>query len=109
MGWEDASSTAIDIKKDSQVHEGVYIGKKSITTKIGPQVIWDFEGDDGNFGIYGFTNLNNCMEAIKEGTKVRIQYKGTKNVPTKFGMKDVHQVSVQRWKDESQPEEDQFP
>ena len=59
-----------------------------------------FEGENENFGIYGFTNLNRVMEQISEGTSLKITYKGTKNLKTKYGLKDVHQVSVERWEDE---------
>jgi hypothetical protein len=104
MGWNDVSTNAIDIKKHKgESHEGTYTGKHDITTKIGPQVIWQFMGDDGvGFGIYGFTNLNRAMESIAEGTLCKITYQGTQNVQTKFGMKDVHQASVQVWQKENE-------
>lgn len=98
------SATAIDIKKQKGVsHEGTYRGKREITTKIGPQVIWDFLGEDGvSFGIYGFTNLNRAMEAVQLGALCKITYNGTQNVQTKFGMKDVHQCSVDVWQDDKE-------
>lgn len=99
MAWNEVSSTAIDIKKHKgEAYEGTYKGKHEITTKIGPQIIWQFMGEDGiGFGIYGFTNLNRAMESLAPETLVKITYQGTQNVQTKFGMKDVHQVSVQVW------------
>ena len=105
MAWNEITSNAIDIKKSAQKeYEGTLLGHKEITTKIGPQIIWQFSGDDGNFGIYGFTNLNYAMENVKEGTLVKIKYEGTKNVKTKYGMKDVHQVSVQKWTEDGERE-----
>ena len=74
---------------------GTYMGNRQITTKIGLQTIWEFKGDTENFGIYGFTNLNRAMERVKPHTLCRITYMGTKNLQTKFGMKDVHQVKVE--------------
>jgi hypothetical protein len=106
MAWEEVSTTATDIKKHKgETYEGKYQGSRKITTKIGEQLIYNFVDDeDVPFGIYGFTNLNRAMENIQENTQVRIIYEGTKNVQTKFGMKDVHQVSVQVWhEDEPQP------
>ncbi len=99
MAWEDVSTNATDIKKHKdKPFEGKYQGHKIITTKIGEQTIYNFVDEDGlPFGVYGFTNLNRAMENIQEGTQVRITYKGTQNVQTKFGMKDVHQVTVQVW------------
>ena len=102
MGWNSVNTTGIDIKKHKgTAYEGTYKGKHEITTKIGQQVIWEFSGEDGvGFGIYGFTNLNRAMEALEPGVLVKITYTGTQNVQTKFGMKDVHQCSVEVWQDE---------
>jgi hypothetical protein len=104
MAWEKVSqfgSPTLDIKKLGQPVEGILKGKKQITTKIGSQTIWEFQAEDGEeFGIYGFTNLNNQMEQVRTGEKVKVTYLGTKNMKTKFGMKDVHQVDVQKWKDD---------
>jgi hypothetical protein len=102
MGWENVGNSAIDIKQSKEAHEGYYRGKKDITTKIGPQVIYQFQGEDGSeFGIYGFTNLNRAMETVPLGALCRVKYEGTKNVQTKFGMKDVHQVAVSIWKEDA--------
>lgn len=104
MAWNEVSSSATDIKKHKgEAYEGTYKGSHKITTKIGEQTIWQFMGDDGvGFGIYGFTNLNRAMEALEEGTLVKITYQGTQNIQTKFGLKDVHQVSVQVWADDGE-------
>jgi|24_taG_2_1085349.scaffolds.fasta_scaffold04888_3 hypothetical protein len=92
---EVAGGATIDIKtmKD-EPFEGIYVGQKEITTEIGPQVIYRFKQGASVKGVYGFTNLNRAMEAVCEGALVRLTYLGTENVKTKFGMKDVHQVSV---------------
>lgn len=96
-----SSSSTIDIKKSpNEPFIGSYVGKKEIVTKIGPQIIWQYTSDDGEpFGIYGFTNLNRVMEAVPLGEMLRITYKGTQRLQTKFGMKDVHQVQVEAWED----------
>lgn len=103
--WADVNTNAIDIKKHKgESHVGKFKGHKEITTKIGPQVIWEFSGEDGvGFGVYGFTNLNRAMESLEPGTVVKITYIGTENVKTKFGMKDVHQCAVQVWQGEDAP------
>lgn len=95
--YKEVSRTATDIKKHKGTpFEGEYLGKDEIETKIGQQVIYRFRDDGGNpFSIYGFTNLNRCMEHLAIGTDCRITYLGTENVKTKFGMKDVHQVRVE--------------
>lgn len=92
---EVSQSNAIDIKtmKDEAV-EGIYLGLKHITTDFGPQVIYRLQQGPKIQGIYGFTNLDRAMESIVSGTKLRLTYLGTENVKTKYGMKDVHQVSV---------------
>ncbi len=98
MAYRDRQSgNAIDIKKEiGKPYEGVYLGFKGITTKLGPQVIYKFKGNNNKlFEIYGFTMLNRVMENVITGEQCRITYLGTENVETKFGMKDVHQVKVQ--------------
>jgi hypothetical protein len=105
--WKEISpsSSTLDIKKSpGEAHAGKYIGKQEIQTKIGPQVVWKFDAEEGNFGIYGFTNLNRIMEGVSEGTDLRITYLGTKNIATKYGVKPVHQVKVEAW-GEDLPEE----
>lgn len=96
--FKPVNTNAIDIKKDQGAKVGTYMGKSDITTKIGPQVIWNFADEEGMpFGIFGFTNLNNAMHTIKEGLLCRITYQGTKFVKTKFkpAGQDVHQVLVE--------------
>lgn len=104
MSWETITTQAIDIKKEKGTsHEGVYVGSKAIKTKLGDQTIWEFRDAEGaTFGIYGFTNLNRAMERATEGWNLRITYLGMENVQTKFGLKDVHQVSVERWRDDGE-------
>lgn len=105
------SGNAIDIKKEKgKPFVGHYTGKDDITTKIGPQTIWRFIDEDGQpFGIYGFTNLNRAMNNIGVNVLCRITYSGTKNVPTKFGVKDVHQVVVEIDESEEAKKEDEVP
>ena len=107
MVWKQVSGgNAIDLKKgDGKPVEGVYKGSKTFQTKIGEQVVWQFEDDDGvPFGVYGFTNLNRAMELIKLDTLCKLTYQGTKNIKTKYGLKDVHQVSVEIQVDDTSPD-----
>ena len=97
MAFKPVSTNAIDIKKEKgKPYVGTYTGKQDIVTKIGPQTIWQFvDEDEQPFGIYGFTMLNRAMNNVGNGKLCRITYQGTKNVKTKFGLKDVHQVLVE--------------
>src|SRR3990167_543830 len=97
MAWKEVSHNALDIKKEvGKHHVGNFVGQKEIETKIGKQTIWQFTDEDGNpFGVYGFTNLNRAMESVKVGALCRLTYRGTQVIKTKFGMKPVHQVSVE--------------
>ncbi|MBT9169381.1 MAG: hypothetical protein DDT19_02740 [Syntrophomonadaceae bacterium] len=100
MAWEEVTTSAVDIKKHKgKIYQGFYTGKREIETKIGKQIIYSFEDEEGIFSIYGFTNLNRAMENVKQGLEVRITYLGTEKVQTKFGLKDVHQVRVEINKD----------
>ena len=103
MGWKQVSGgNVVDIKKEKgKAWIGIYKGHKEIETKIGQQTIWKFIDDDGMpFGVYGFTNLNRAMESVPVESLCRITYVGTQNIKTKYGMKDVHQVSVEVDSDE---------
>lgn len=97
MARKQVTSNATDIKDfEGTEFSGNYIGSKTIETKLGEQVLWQFTDPKGQpFTIYGFTNLNRAMESVGINTFVWITYKGTQNVKTKYGMKDVHQVSVE--------------
>jgi len=107
MAWEDVNTQAVDIKKHKgEAYVGTLNGHHKIETKIGPQFIWDFTGEDGlGFGVYGFTNLNRAFEAISAGRVVRMTYQGTENVQTKYGMMDVHQVAVQIFREDAKEQE----
>lgn len=111
MAWKEVTNTGIDIKKHKDIaYIGEYKGKREITTKIGPQKVYEFVDEDGaKFSIYGFTNLNRAMEAVSEGSMCKITYLGTENVKTKFGMKDVHQVRVEVETEEETTEEPKEP
>lgn len=89
----------LDIKKDvpgEESHEGVYMGFKGITTKLGNQYIYRFKDKSNKiFQMYGFTMLNRVMENISTGSQCRITYLGTKELETKFGLKDVHMVKCE--------------
>jgi len=97
MAYREVTRNAIDIKKEKgKPFEGIYVGSKAITTKIGAQIVYTFQNEHGGkFQIYGFTNLNIAMENVGTGEECKITYLGTKNCDTKFGKKDVHQVKVE--------------
>lgn len=107
MPWKDVNSDARDIKKEKDVdHIGTYTGHKDIKTPLGDQVIWQYTDENGTpFGIFGFTNLNRAMEAVAVGQTVKIVYKGTQFVKTKFkpSGQDVHQVQVQVFEEDDAP------
>jgi hypothetical protein len=105
MAWEQVDTKGMDIKKHKGEHfTGTLKGHHEIETKIGKQVVWDFEDEEGlGFGVYGFTMLNRSLEAISAGNLVRLTYLGTENCQTKYGMKDVHQVQVEIFREEKEP------
>ena len=111
MGFKPVSGSAIDIKKDKdKPYVGHYTGRQDITTKIGPQVIWKFIDEEGQpFGIYGFSNMNRYMESIAVNSLVRVTYKGTQEVKTKYGIKPVHQVLIEIDSDDDEPEAGKIP
>ncbi len=90
-------STTIDVKQHpGRSFEGRYLGNREITTKIGPNKIFEFSTDDGKaFSVYGFTGLNRSMEQVPVNAVVRITYTGTAPINTKYGRKNVHQVNVE--------------
>lgn len=111
MGFKPVGTQALDIKTTpDKPYVGHYTGRRDITTSVGPQIIWTFtDEDDLPFGIYNFTNLGRIMETIKVGSLVRITYKGTAFVKTKFkpAGQSVHQVLVEVDSgDESAPTEE---
>lgn len=101
VDFQPVTTGAIDIKDDAHKGKpiiGEYISVKTITTNFGEQFIYSLLGTDGIItNIYGFTMLNSAMDQLPpgQGIVVKITYKGTEKMKTKFGMKDVHQVDVQ--------------
>lgn len=97
--FKPVTTNAVDIKKElGKSRVGTYVGSTPIITKLGPQTIWNFVGEDElPFGIYGFTNLSNVMKTLAIGALCRITYTGTQFVKTKFKTagQDVHQVLVE--------------
>ena len=97
--FKAVTTTAIDIKKDSNIsHIGTYVGKSDLKTKLGDQVVWNFVDEDGlPFSIYGFTLLNRAMSTIPLNVLCRITYRGMLFVKTKYKPdgQDVHQVLVE--------------
>ena len=108
MAWKQISNrTAIDIKEHAgQPYVGTYQGTRDIQTKFGQQVLHKLTDEEGrSFEIFGFTNLNRALQNVPPDSLVRIVYQGKERVETKFGPKDVHQVSVELYmQDEGEKE-----
>jgi hypothetical protein len=96
MVFKEVTGNAIDMKTEvGNVIEGIYLGFKGITTDMGNQFIYKFRNKGRIIGVYGFTMLNKAMESVSHGSYCRVTYKGTENMKTKYGMKDVHMVKVE--------------
>lgn len=93
---EVTGGNAIDIKQfPSLPHEGIYTGHRTFETQYGEQVVWNFRGKAGSFGIYGFTTLNRAMETVAEGTLCRVTFTGKEKMKTKRGIVDVNTCRVE--------------
>ena len=65
---------------------GYYLGSRTISNKFGDDAeIHNFLGDDGEFGIWGFTVLNNCVMNIPKHAMVWITYQGKSDKKSKYG------------------------
>lgn len=86
-----------DLKKASigTSLEGIYLGKREIVTDYGPNNIYSFEGPTGEFGIYGFSDLDTKISQVKTGDEVRLTYEGREPVKTKRGIVQMHRVRVE--------------
>lgn len=105
---EVTGGNAIDIKQTpNQPYEGIYTGHRTFETQYGEQVVWNFRGKQGSFGIYGFTTLNRAMETVAEGTLCRVTFTGKEKMKTKRGIVDVNTCRVEV--DDSGPDTDDMP
>lgn len=101
MAFKTVSSNIIDIKKEKgKSYVGNYNGKEVKPSKNPGKTynIWHFIGEDGlPFSIFGFGWLDSAMKNIKEGSRCRLTYTGTKFMPTTYkpSGQDVHQVHVE--------------
>jgi len=104
------SGDTIDIKKEpKKPYTGTYTGSRQFETKIGMQTVYEFQGEKGKFGIYGFGHLNMLMKEAKQNDLCRVTYLGTERIKTKYGMKDVHQAQLEIDRDAKQQETDNDP
>lgn len=87
----------IDLKKSAPGTsvEGTYLGSRVITTALGDNNVYTFEGDSGAFSVYGFTDLNQKLVTVEAGTEVRLTYDGMAEVNTKRGRVAMHKVRVE--------------
>ena len=86
-----------DIKKQpGRTFQGRFLGRTDFKTKKGlDQVKWNFNAPDGTpFSVYGFTNLNRALEQVPVGAEVLMTYTGKVAAQTAFGIRDVHQCTV---------------
>ena len=91
-----SAAAGTDIKKyPGRYFEGRYVGVRDITTKLGPQKVWNFDTAEGPMGVYGFSQFNRGMEQVAVGSQVRFAYQGTQLQDNKFGKKNVHQASIE--------------
>ena len=99
--WREVAPTGsgntIDLKKSAQGTsvEGTYLGSRTITTALGDNQVYTFEGDGGSFSVYGFTDLNQKLATVEPGTEVRLTYDGMMEVNTKRGRVSMHKVRVE--------------
>jgi len=102
MQNEDFKEITLEIKKiTNETAIGVpwqayFLGTaEKQTEKFGINKIHKFMSIKGDvFKIYGFTALNMKLEQVKPGHLCQITYNGTQKVNTKYGKKDIHQVTV---------------
>ena len=86
-----------DIKKQpGRTFQGRFLGRTDFKTKKGmDQVKWNFNAPDGSpFSVYGFTNLNRALEQVPVGAEVLMTYTGKVAAQTAFGVREVHQCTV---------------
>lgn len=73
-------------KKNPTSIEGYYLGKREVADKkkkSGFSYIYTFQTDKGNIGVWGKTDLDRKMSAVKPGTMTRASF--DKMVPTPNG------------------------
>lgn len=97
--WREVGfgSQATDIKKSDPgtTYEGVFLAKRPIETDYGTNTIYTFEGPDGEFSVYGFTDLDAKLSQVVLGNEVRMTYEGRESVKTKRGLVNMHRVKVE--------------
>lgn len=72
--------------------EGYFIGTKKTETKLGECSLHILQTQKGNVGVWGKTNLNQKMTAVKPGQMIRISFVGL--VETKFNPMFKYKVEV---------------
>lgn len=101
MGYTQVNLNAhkmADEKLIDRPFEGYYIGSRECEGKNGPFMVHDFisQKSSEKISFYGFTALNAKLEQVSLGAAVRITYNGKKLMKTKYGNKEVHQVTVEQ-------------
>lgn len=96
MAWKDLGSR---IRWDNpKTVEGVYKGRKSVTTDMGENFLYTLEVDGEPQAFFGTIALNDQLQHIDPETKVRIEYIGTKRVEK--GTAKLFKVAV--WEEDLQ-------
>lgn len=105
MGFQSVNSLEADVtyalgKKDKTTGktapnsvEGYYLGSRTTPgTKYGDSVLHIFQTSKGNVGVWGKTDMNRKLGAVKPGTMTRVSANGTKSTPK--GDMNVFKVEV---------------
>ena len=114
MAWEKKGfGETVDLKQSKGFSvEGHYRGTRKINVKGQERTIHDFHDQetDKDFSVWGFTMLDRQINGTPSGVLVKLTYQGQERVQTKsFGLKDVHQVDVEIWREDSKPKDGAFP
>jgi len=112
MVWkksEGGTTIALKTQEVGSIWEGVYIGKKDVSSKLsktGFQSLWEFMDNEGTpFAIWGCGSLDFHMKAIPVNSPIKIKYTGT--YKTKFGQEGAN-VEVE-WDDRKEDNEAKEP
>ena len=85
---------------EEEVLEGTYLGKKENVGEMGSN-LYRFEVEDSDFGkeivgVWGTSVLDNKLQDLKEGDKVRISYLGEVASKTK-GRRAYKDFGIEVW------------
>lgn len=76
----DCDST-IKFEKVGQSIEGHFVGSKQIETDFGKSKLHVFKGDEGNFGVYGSSKLDEKLLTVPTGAMTWVTFQGKVSIP----------------------------